>query len=78
MKTKKNKQICWDCKNACGNGCSWFQNFVPVDGWKAKETIITDSHKRFIKSFKITKCPQFVPDSCEVKRSKNVRKRTSC
>lgn len=76
----KNKgQICWDCKNACGNGCSWFQNFEPVDGWKAKETLISDSHKRLINSFKITRCPQFVPD-CEkiVKRSKNVRKRISC
>lgn len=33
---KNNQTICWDCKNAIGGGCSWFTDFTPVAGWKAK------------------------------------------
>lgn len=70
MKTRADKQLCWDCKNAYGNGCCWFRNFEPVDGWDAQETIIYDSRKCIIRSFKIIKCPHFVCDSVGKQKNK--------
>lgn len=51
-------QLCWRCSNACG-GCSWSQNFIPVEGWDAEPVIIKDSEGD-INSYKIKKCPQFI------------------
>ena len=39
MKTRADKQLCWDCKNACGNGCCWFRNFD--NDQRAREARIT-------------------------------------
>ena len=68
MKTKSDKQLCWDFKNACGNGCSWFQNFTPITGWVAKETkIVSNDNTKTIDSFNVIECPEFV---CDVKKEK--------
>ena len=73
MKTKADKQLCWDCKNACGNGCCWFQDGVPIKGWKAKATQIKSSGEngkpRMIDSFCIQKCPQYIQDGDDRKLS---------
>lgn len=47
--------LCWKCDKACGGeaGCSWFNGFIPIDGWEAKETDI---------SYYIKRCPLFILD----------------
>lgn len=54
---EENGQLCWLCKNACGE-CNWSKYFKPVDGWVAEPTIIKDSMGNF-SSYKIKKCPEF-------------------
>ena len=53
----KPQTICWDCRNARGNGCSWFRNYTPVPGWTAIE-------QKFIQdvSYTVIECPEFVED----------------
>ena len=46
--------LCWGCAKACGGGCSWSKDFVPVKGWDAKETR---------KGYLVTSCPQFEADT---------------
>ena len=57
----QSKQICWTCKNACG-GCSWSSELKPVKGWKAKPTNIKCEDGRTARSYKITFCPEYIPD----------------
>lgn len=55
----KNKQtLCWNCTKATG-GCSWSKYLLPVDGWEAEETFISNDR---VKSFKVNKCPCFKSD----------------
>ena len=55
-------QPCWGCKRACG-GCSWSQDFTPIPGWVATETLVGSSKcGREYKSYQIEKCPEFEPD----------------
>ena len=54
-------QICWRCANACGD-CSWSREGKPVDGWKAKRTIIRSKGECDIYSYNIIYCPQFNQD----------------
>lgn len=60
-----NRQLCWNCKNACGN-CSWSDGtFTPVEGWDATPTKILHSSgniKIYTDSFDIKKCPEFIHD----------------
>ena len=52
-------QLCWTCKNANGNDCSWFSKEAePVEGWTAKPTIIKNNDG-IMKSYRITKCPKY-------------------
>ena len=65
--------ICIDCQNACG-GCSWSAwdndadrpRYEPVPGWTAKRVLLNlgdaDGGPRFVYTYQITACPQFVPD----------------
>lgn len=57
--------ICFDCQNACG-GCSWSIDFTPVPGWTAEKKMIKAGSKRdgvrWIETFRITACPEFVKD----------------
>ena len=57
-KREREGQLCWRCKNACGN-CSWSRNFEPVEGWKASPYIVKDSMGD-IHTYEIVECPQFV------------------
>lgn len=58
--------ICWRCKRSCGgqNGCSWFNGFIPVQGWEAEDTIIINN-SLIQKSYKVLSCPQFEEDKRE-------------
>lgn len=49
----KPKALCWDCANATG-GCSWSQEFIPVEGWEAQENE---------QGIRVTRCPKFVRDA---------------
>lgn len=55
------KQICWNCKNACG-GCSWSREFKPVKGWTATPTNIIGNNY-IIPSYSITACPKYIPEN---------------
>lgn len=52
--------LCWECANSCG-GCSWSQEFKPVEGWEAEPTIVEDTQCEY-ESFNVKSCPQFKPD----------------
>lgn len=54
-------QLCWRCQRATGR-CSWSRSFEPIKGWKAKATKIKDGDGGMIRSYRITKCPQFIHD----------------
>ena len=58
LKQMENEQLCWRCNNACG-GCSWSENFAPVEGWTAYATVIKDSMGEDMRSYRIKACPQF-------------------
>ena len=49
--------ICWDCANSTGF-CSWSEDFTPVKGWEAEETIINYKDNP-IPSYKVKKCQLF-------------------
>ena len=61
-KTYKSKRprdtLCWDCKNAL-LGCSWAKDFEPVKSWKSRKTPKTITKPS---SYKVYKCPEFIPD----------------
>lgn len=50
------EQLCWTCQKACGD-CSWSSCFQPVEGWTAERV-----HRKTYDSYRITKCPEYVPD----------------
>ena len=60
--TKYDVTLCWSCKKSTGF-CSWSEDFIPVEGWKAIPTKIkaTSSPRdnRFIDSFLVRECPLF-------------------
>ena len=59
--------ICWECQNACG-GCSWADEFIPVDGWKAISNPIKADHMGadvVLESYQVVWCPKFITDSAE-------------
>lgn len=54
--------LCWECENACTNGCSWAKHLIPVENWTADETDI---------GYLVEACPLFKPES---KEKANLRK----
>ena len=61
-KKHSNATLCWQCQNATG-GCSWSQDFTPVEGWDAKRTRIRlEKGAKYTESFIVKKCPKFRPD----------------
>lgn len=52
--------LCWECANAAILGCSWSKNFTPVDGWDAVPTKIKAENSRYIDSYCVISCPEFV------------------
>ena len=64
--------ICLDCQRACG-GCSWSAStpdgkllFEPVPGWTAERVLLNlgggTEKTRYCETYRITACPQFLPD----------------
>lgn len=56
---EESRTICWGCANACGNGCSWSRDGVPVEGWTARPTMIVSYGTQ---SYCVTACPEYVVD----------------
>lgn len=59
------KTICWDCANAVPNldgtrGCRWSREGKPVDGWDAERVDLKVFHNRFIESYYVRECPEFI------------------
>lgn len=58
----KSNSLCWQCKRAYGL-CSWSRDFEPVEGWKAKPTIIMGGKREpAVQSYDVKKCPLFIQD----------------
>lgn len=60
----KNSSLCWECKKATGGSdCSWANEFIPVEGWDAKQTTIvicsTRGYEKNDISYIVRKCPLF-------------------
>ena len=59
--------ICWDCIHAVpnpdtGDGCSWSEKQIPVEGWKAEGTRLmsyANDDPREFSSYLVTECPRF-------------------
>ena len=56
------KTLCWDCANAMGT-CSWSKKMIPVEGWEAIPTEKQQFRGEPLKSFLVTKCPEFKRDA---------------
>lgn len=58
--------LCWLCSKPCcvnKKTCSWIQQDVPVEGWKAEPSIITNSPNEIVNTYNILDCPKFSFDS---------------
>lgn len=67
-KTKDVPTLCWNCQRAAGSvtqRCEWSRSFRPVPGWialPAPVTVGTGGGKHIELSYRVIRCPQFVPD----------------
>ena len=71
--------LCWSCDNACG-GCSWSQEFRPIEGWDAEPTarsvtrpihsgsILRGHRFETVRSYRVRSCPEYSPDRGELAR----------
>ena len=73
MNSEYKASICWECENAVPNkegtkGCSWSEEFIPVEGWEAKPAVIRSMWiskitnqpvPRRVRSYCVTSCPEF-------------------
>lgn len=66
---KGDQSLCWNCKN-CFGGCSWFERFEPVEGWRAERTIIKYFNTK-TPSFLVRDCPLFAVDDGEMEYVNN-------
>ena len=58
--------LCWSCEQARGNGCSWFTEQTPVDGWKAVKQrfrVGSGETKTYEMTYSVRECPLFVDDT---------------
>ena len=55
----RKEQLCWQCQYATG-GCSWSNQFKPVEGWDATPHTIRDCGTSKIHTYRIYSCPQFI------------------
>ena len=68
MGRQKISTICWDCVNACRSGCSWSENFTPVEGWEAEHIV---DEKKGTDTYRVIRCPQFAKES-RANRNRNL------
>lgn len=59
-KTNKPHSLCELCRNACGK-CSWSADLIPVDGWTAEETVLSELYNP-LRSYHVSACPLFQAD----------------
>lgn len=52
--------LCLHCTNACNRGCSWSDDFTPVDGWEAE-------YNEKLESYYVISCPKFSEETEENK-----------
>lgn len=52
---KDGQTLCWHCDHACKGGCSWADEFKPVNGWTAEHQVTNTLDSYYVKS-----CPLFV------------------
>ena len=52
--------LCLHCTNACNRGCSWSDDFTPVDGWEAE-------YNEKLDSYYVISCPKFSEETEENK-----------
>lgn len=59
------KQLCWDCAKATNSGCSWSDDFTPVEGWTARklEGRVYHGGQTIDETYLILDCPEFVRNS---------------
>ena len=60
---EKKTTLCWSCIHAVPNkklnhGCNWSKNYIPVDDWVAKPTIIASNN--MAQSYMVVLCPEYV------------------
>ena len=61
-KEEYKRSLCFDCSKACVRGCSWADDYTPVDGWTAEKTRL---------GYLVLKCPEFTPDGEDRGRPKS-------
>ena len=54
MSDIRNETLCFSCANACNHGCSWSDEFIPVEGW----TAVPNKD-----SFQVISCPEYKKDT---------------
>lgn len=53
--------ICGNCRNALGRtACEWATSFIPVEGWEAEPTVLSENQHYAEDSYLVQKCPKFV------------------
>jgi hypothetical protein len=58
--------LCWRCENY---NCSWAKSLKPVEGWKAKPTVVYDAYANF-NSYLVISCPEFKGNDIKSKARK--------
>lgn len=53
--------LCWTCQKF-GGGCSWSQKFIPVKGWVAEQHDLKIAGGKFVDSYRVIKCPEYLKD----------------
>lgn len=75
LAARKPASLCWYCEKATG-GCCWSKYFQPVEGWKARSTVIFHSKSAVgVKSYLVLDCPEFHADMKEEKANRRIRQR---
>ena len=54
---RRNVSLCWNCKNY---HCNWLAEAKPVEGWEATERPFVFQNGRTDKTYRVTKCPEFI------------------
>lgn len=61
----KPSSLCWACANSVPSkdtGCAWSRSKQPVEGWNAQLTELKVSEGLYVRSYFVTKCPEYAPD----------------
>lgn len=55
----RSETICWHCRRAVADKCSWAREFKPVDGWIAERRERQGYHNARYISYTVLECPEF-------------------